>query len=371
MASFKISSFLLIVFFILAAPATAQDITGVQATCPDGGVIENGVEIVLNMRSGYTYTATAVGLNGFDPVLAVADQGNVVMCSDDSDNAATYSANLPTTGQVNPSNLSAQIDFWHDYQSFADVSVIIGGYGNTSGEFLLILEGMSVTSADGSGASAGDPITVYMTPNVTASGVPVTIYMISVTTALDPLLKVMDDYDQIIQFEDGSYFACDDAGNYELCWGQSVVLSDYYVPRSENRRLPGGTLDAMMSVPIELMGLGPQDTGFMRWRMSSTRNSYGDYVAALHMGTSSTILEPQKPAEPPQQPIAPLPTVAMPTAAPTFAPLATVAPGSDSAPVDDTTKSSTDESSTQPTPVPSNDSEGGTLADRLKNQSGD
>ncbi len=368
MTSFKILSFFLIVLFILVTPATAQDIRGVQAVCPDGSVIENGAEIVINMRSGYTYTATAIGLNGFDPMLAVADQGNVVMCSDDSDIATTYSANLPTTGQISPSNFSAQIDFWHDYPSFADVSLIAGGYGNTSGEFLLILEGMSVTSADGSGPSAGDPVTVYMSPNVTASGVPVTMYMISVTTALDPLLKVMDDYDQPIQFDDGSYFACDDAGNYELCWGESVVLREYYVSRSENRQLPGGTLDAMMMVPIELMGLGPQETGFIRWHMSSTRNSYGDYVVALHMGTSSTIVQPEMLPETGQPPLMePLPTAVMATAAPTFAPLATPTAIGGGAPADDTGKNiSTDAEVVQPTVA-----SGGTLADRLKNQSGD
>ena len=77
---------------------------GVDVTCPDGRRITNGVKVtVVQMRTGFDYTATAVGINGFDPVLAVLDpQGRAALCNDDERNAANYSADLPTTGYVPP-----------------------------------------------------------------------------------------------------------------------------------------------------------------------------------------------------------------------------------------------------------------------------
>jgi hypothetical protein len=271
---------------VFTLPAQAQG--GAYVVCPDGQVIENGVEIVVNMRSGFTYTATAIGLNGFDPVLAISDNAGNYLCADDTREAASYSANLPTTGQVAASTLSAQMPFFHNFNGFADITLTVGGFGNTSGEFLVVLEGMAVTANDGSGPSSGDPFTLYITPNVTASGVPISAYMLSVTTDLDPLMKIMDDNDQPVQFEDGSYFACDDAGTLDLCWGESYSLVGSYVSRSGGRQLGGGELDAMMIIPLETLGMAPDEEGYLIWKMTSSGNqTYGDYMVAFHLGTAA------------------------------------------------------------------------------------
>lgn len=274
------------VLALLVAPAGAQ--SGMRIVCPNGQVIENGVEVIVNMRPGFTYTATAVGINGFDPVLAVADQNGTSLCADDESAAFTYSADLPTTGFVPTSNLSSQVPFSHDFNGLADISLIVGGFANTDGEFILILEGMAVTSADGSGPQSGDPISVHVTPNVTASGVPIAVYMISVTSALDPYMKVMGQDNMPFVLDDGTLFACDDAGNTSLCWGESASLNGSYISRTNNRRLPGGSLDAMMVVPTEELGLGPDEDGYLTWNMTTVNNeTFGDYVVVFHMGTGS------------------------------------------------------------------------------------
>ena len=280
----------LILSFVIAglfiAPASAQD--GIRIVCPNGQIIENGVEIIVSMRPGFTYYATAVGIDGFDPVLAVSDRTGTSLCADDDLNAISYSANLPTTGFVPESALSSQVPFHHNFNGFADISLTVGGFGNTSGEFIVILEGMAVTSADGTGPDSGDPFSLHITPNVTASGIPIAAYMISVTTGLDPIMKIMADNGQPFQFDDGSYFACDDAGNLSLCWGESASLMGAYISRTRNRRLPGGELDAMMIVPTSELGLGPQDEGYLNWRMASSGNgSSGDYVVVFHLGTGT------------------------------------------------------------------------------------
>jgi hypothetical protein len=277
---------ILVIAAVLATPASAQN--GVRIVCPNGQVIENGVEIIVNMRPGYTYYATAVGIDGFDPMLAVSDRNGTSLCADDDSNAISYSANLPTTGFVPESALSSQVPFHHNFDGFADISLTVGGFGNTSGEFIVILEGMAVTSADGSGPDSGDPFSLHITPNITASGVPIGAYMISVTSGLDPIMKVMGDDSQPFQFDDGSYFACDDAGNLSLCWGETASLIGSYISRTRNRRLPGGELDAMMIVPTSELGLGLNDEGYLNWNMASSGNeSSGDYVVVFHLGTGT------------------------------------------------------------------------------------
>src|SRR5262245_29821169 len=97
----------------LLTEAQSSGGSGMSVTCTDGSEFDNGVEIVVSqMRSGFTYTATAIGLNGFDPVLAVLDTktGNG-LCNDDEPDASNYAANLPTTGYVPASGTSGQVRF--------------------------------------------------------------------------------------------------------------------------------------------------------------------------------------------------------------------------------------------------------------------
>src|SRR5690349_3834904 len=107
----------LFLFLICAAVLVMPVLTqaqgaGMSVTCNNGTSFDNGIEVQVNqMRSGFTYTATAIGLNGFDPVLAVLDANGNGLCSDDEAGAKNYSANLPTTGNVPASSLSSQVSF--------------------------------------------------------------------------------------------------------------------------------------------------------------------------------------------------------------------------------------------------------------------
>jgi hypothetical protein len=237
------------------------------------------VEVIVNqMRAGFTYTATAIGLNGFDPVLAVLDAQGRGLCNDDDSRAAAYSANLPSTGVVSPSQLASQINFSQTSgQNMADVSLVVGGLGNTSGEFLLILEGMAVTNADG----AGDPFSIRLTPGLIASGVPVTAYMISVTNQLDPLMFLADENLNVLADDDGNDIYCDDGGSSSLCWGESADLTGTYVSRTSGRNLGGFGLDAMLTLPSD----NATPNLFYNLVMTSyNQESFGDYLIAFHVG---------------------------------------------------------------------------------------
>lgn len=258
--------------------------SGISVTCDNGSSFDNGVEVsVISMRAGFTYTATAIGMNGFDPVLAVLDANGQGLCADDTRDAGGYTVNLPTTGVVPSASTSAQVNFSQTSGSnMADVSLVAGSVGNIPGEFVLILEGMAATSADG----VGDPFGVRLTEGMVASGVPLTVYMISVTDALDPLInRINSDFSTLLD-SNGDQVYCDDAGNAALCWGQSTSLNASYVTRRGNQRLSGFGADAMLSISLDGIQLNPDpDLRFFNYAMTSYQQStFGDYVLAFHIG---------------------------------------------------------------------------------------
>lgn len=273
------------VFFLLPGLLHAQAPSGVSVTCDDGSTFDNGVEVqVSQMRAGFTYTATAIGLNGFDPVLAVLDSSTGSgLCSDDDSDAADYSAVLPTTGSVSSSNLSAQVDFNQiSGNTFADISLVVGGYGNQSGEFILILEGMAATASD----NGGDTFSINLTPGMVASGVPLSIYMLARDTSLDPTIYRVDGDLNSVTDNNGNTIGCDDAGNADLCWGESVDLSDSSVTISAGR-LPGGPFDSMLTLPISSVALNDDPTlNYFNFIMTSSpqNTTEGQYVLAFHIG---------------------------------------------------------------------------------------
>jgi hypothetical protein len=260
---------------------------GISVECPEGFSFDNGSEMTVNMRSGFNYTATAIGIDGFDPILAVTD-GKTTLCNDDDPNAADYVVGVPTTGDVSASSTSAQMPFsYNGNETFGNISIIVGSVDNMPGEFVLVIEGLAVTTADGSGDGAGDPFTTHITPNMQASGVPVSAYMVSVTDGLDSFLYIVDEDNHSIEVSDGAYYACDDAGT-DSCWGESANMATSYVSRENGRVLAGGDYDAMMALTWPDIGVEPGDEAYINWRMTSSGiKTFGDYVAVFHMGSAN------------------------------------------------------------------------------------
>jgi hypothetical protein len=99
-----------LLFLLVGMPTAAAQ--GYSVDCDNGSSFTNGVEVrVVQMRAGFTYTATAIGIDGFDPVLAVLNESGTGFCSDNAREAADYSADLPTVGSVSSSTSSAQVRF--------------------------------------------------------------------------------------------------------------------------------------------------------------------------------------------------------------------------------------------------------------------
>ncbi|MBI1258843.1 MAG: hypothetical protein GC204_15345 [Chloroflexi bacterium] len=263
--------------------------SGMSVTCTDGSSFDNGVEVIISqMRSGYNYTATAVGLNGFDPVLAVLDtNSHRGLCNDDDPAATFYKANLPTTGNVPASNLSAQVTFSQGSgNTFADISLVVGGYNNQSGEFLLILEGMASTPGDG----AGDVFSVNLTPGMVASGVPLTVYMITRGQSnLDPYIYQANSSLTPLADSQGNLIACDDAGTQGLCQPGSVDLSSSSVTIGAGK-LTGWSYDAMLTLPLTGLRLNTDSSqNYYTFVMTSSpqQSTQGQYLLVFHIGETA------------------------------------------------------------------------------------
>ena len=247
---------------------------GRNVMCPDGEEIENGIELkIINQRPGSTYTITAIGLGSFDPVLAVEDETGDILCNDDSEDASLFTANLPTTGQVNRNNTSSQLMYTVRGTDSIDVTIVVGGFGGQSGEFLLMIEGMIATTNDG----IGDRFELPITPAITASDVNPTGYMLSIVDAFDPLMFMVDAENNPVNTPEGNPLRCDDAGSVS-CAGQSRPLSQSYVSRSFERTREGSNFDAMLTLPVD------DQLGKTLNYIFAGFNSTGDYIVAYHFG---------------------------------------------------------------------------------------
>jgi hypothetical protein len=220
---------------MIAMPVSAQKKTqngstdGIDVTCPDGTEIQNGVQVIVNMRPNFTYTATAIGVNGYDPVIGVGDDSGINLCNDDEPSAGKYTVSLPSTGEVSSNKTNAQMPFYHSNSGLTDISLVIGSPDGADGEFILVLEGMAVTTNDGRGAGAGDPYSVEITKNMIDSGLPVEVYEIAKVQELDPFMQVVDSDRNVITLDDGSAIECDDAGTKSCFGGENSNLEQSYV----------------------------------------------------------------------------------------------------------------------------------------------
>lgn len=252
--------------------------------CDNRAAISNGTAVtIIQMRPGYSYTVTVIGVDGFDPVLIVVYPDGSGYCQDDEPAARAYSATLPGVGTVSGAATSTQIVFPQDTGDFADMQIIVGGYGGAGGEFLMFIEGMGVTQAD----NLGDPFSILMNRSLIASDVPVTAYMVGRETALDPFLRAVDPEDWSIFLTDDAdgEIACDDAGT-PLCWGASQPLDGASLTLGA-RTVAGDEFDAMLQLdPRTAYQSDLERLGLLL--SSYDQRTAGQYVLVLHMGLAAT-----------------------------------------------------------------------------------
>jgi len=251
-------------------------------TC-DNLKITNGTRVtVVQMRTGFYYTATVLGIGDFDPVLMVINPDQKSgFCNDDDPDAAGYAIRLPQIGTINANASSAHVRFSQTAQAMADMSLIVGGKDGMAGSFIVILEGMAVTSADG----AGDPFRVKFTKSMVRSQKPMAVFMIGNERKLNPLVlaatEKLSQYETIYDTGDNP-IACDNSGNQQSCWGTSYDLSDMALVGSQGRINADVNDSMLMMSPSAAVNADYQDMLFLM--SSSNRASTGKYTLVLYMG---------------------------------------------------------------------------------------
>ncbi|NWF69564.1 MAG: hypothetical protein HXY40_10805 [Chloroflexi bacterium] len=255
---------------------------GISVECPEGGAVENAIAVTISMRAGFNYTVTAVGMDGFNPAIAIGTENGIALCNDDSEDAADYRIDLPTTGRVRGDDSAAQVVFSHNIDSFANINIIIGSGRGETGEFVMILEGLAVTSADG----AGDPFILSLTPNLTTASNNTTLYMLG-ARGLDTQISWVTNFEDLEYFtdNDGNPIFCDDAGNSRSCWGDSESLDGSTVSTSQGD-VSGRDTDSMLSfdftafADLDFENDGPFSLSFIFGAFSAA--STGNYTVVFH-----------------------------------------------------------------------------------------
>jgi hypothetical protein len=257
---------------------------GINVECEDGTQLFNGATVIVNMRADYNYTVTAIGVDGYDPTLAVGTVDNFgLSCSEDARAAEDFGAALPTTGEVEPADESAQVIFSHSIDAFANITITVGSEDGDSGDFILIVEGLAYTVNDG----PGDPYTVFLTPNLTTADVPLTVYMFG-EGRFNPFLgwvQDLEDYEFMTDGDDNPIF-CDDAGNRRACWNEGVELDGFGVTTTEGAAI-GDSTDAMISADLSgFSDLDFENDGpfLLHFVFGTSDGSTGDYTAVFHIG---------------------------------------------------------------------------------------
>ncbi len=290
----RIFLFIIVLMLVVAMPVSAKmqgednsSTDGTNVTCPDGTEILNGVQVVVNMRPNFTYTATAIGVNGYDPVIGVGDDKGISLCNDDEPSAGKYTVSLPSTGEVDASDVNAQMPFHHSFKGLSNISLVIGSPDGSDGEFILVLEGMAVTTNDGRGVGAGDPYYVEVTQNMVNSGVPLEVYMMSKVRQLNPFMQLADSKGNPLTQKDGSVIECDDAGGD--CWSFSDSLENSFVQAPGGQPIIGKSTDAVLDFDLTNFGVDSDPANnYLRFLMTSTgQKTFGEYMVVMYMGVKA------------------------------------------------------------------------------------
>jgi|GEM_PF-2812823 len=275
---------------VMASPAN-QGVSGSGNVDDDVFIItcDNGLEVVggarftfININPGFSYTVTAIGIDGFDPVLAVATAPGEGSCNDDAPAAEGSEVAVPGVGLVEANNLTAQVRV---QGTGGNVDVFVGGFQGSTGQFAMIIEGLAINPADELDAF------LISVPQVLVQE-ELGVYMISRDgSRVDPYMEVYGGdglQTDPLDFNQVSLLAlCDDAGVGDCSDTPEFPGGGIFI-RNGNRYEAGNT-DAGISA-----SLGTTDR-FLYAFGSYNGASTGDYGIVV-IGTAAGNLETPPPA---------------------------------------------------------------------------
>lgn len=151
----------------------------------NGNLIDSSAIVTFDdVRPGFTYQVTVLGLDGFDPVIGLFAEDGSGLCSDDEPNAYGSVVDVPGIGVVSADNLTAQVLFTTS-GAIGDIQMNIGGFAGSGGRFVAVFEGLAIAPS-----TETDAVTVMTAP--IPNGEDMYVYMVSETNALDPYMSLPD-----------------------------------------------------------------------------------------------------------------------------------------------------------------------------------
>jgi hypothetical protein len=268
----------------LTASAQDKGLENPDYRC-EGLEATNGTTITISqMRPGFSYTATAIGLDGFDPLLMTVDaNGRVTECNDNNEDANEYSVEIPALDlEASGNRRTAQVEFDQPLGGLNDMRIVVSGVDGETGTVLVLIEGMAVTDFDG----FGDPILVDITQSLLDADEPVLqTFIVGTEDSLDPSIFLLGGSDGDIAFlqdRDENYFYCDDAGDSRSCFGNSETLDRARIETQDAYR--ADEFDAMIEIELDLISeLEYEQIGFLFNSMGAVFEdanvSYGKYTS--------------------------------------------------------------------------------------------
>lgn len=224
-------------------------------TCDTGVEIRGGIQFsFINVNPGFSYTATVVGLDGFDPVVAVETSPGIGTCNDDAPAAAGTRVAVPGYGNVTGTNLTAQVRFTTPNRG-NPVNISVGSFNDAPGRFVMVIEGFVISPfTEQDGFSVRVPFAVQTEP--------LGVYMIARFTDLDPYMFIgtgtglNQAYDtdgnfdwQLIDFNNvfGPLLECDNLGFNECDFAATFPTGTVAVTNGSSYN-PDNRIDAGITV---------------------------------------------------------------------------------------------------------------------------
>ncbi|RMG84344.1 MAG: hypothetical protein D6712_11415, partial [Chloroflexi bacterium] len=138
-------------------------------------------------------SVTVLGVNGFDPVLALIYDDGYITCLETDTYAAEYSVNLPSTGEVPPSPSAVQAAFSPELDGITHIAI---GGASGGGEFVLLVENLALSTMphtwslpiSDNARQSGQPLTAYLLAELDSETVPQLVTADSALTA-EPLAQ--------------------------------------------------------------------------------------------------------------------------------------------------------------------------------------
>ncbi len=166
---------------------------GLAFTCDNVSVPAASLVTFEDVRPGFTYQVTVLGLNGFDPVIGLEAEDGSGLCNDDAPVAVGSQVSVPGVGLVTADALTAQVLFTTS-GAIGDIQMRIGGFGGAGGRYVAVFEGLAIAPN-----TEQDAVTLSVSQAV--QNEPIYVYMVSQLASLDPYMQLA-----------GTNFVCDDAG---------------------------------------------------------------------------------------------------------------------------------------------------------------